>query len=161
METLASSKTQSWLSWFLRGVLILGFLVLLGRLFDLQIIRGSYYRNLSEGNRIRRVPVIAPRGEILARGGEVLAGSEEIKRKVVFDDKEGFSKVSDLLEGATEDEIITEWIRDYKVGEEVGHIVGYVGETNPDEVGKVKAECPNKGPRKLGSLIGRTGLEEA
>ncbi len=159
MESLASSKTQSWLSWFLRGVLILGFLVLIGRLFDLQIIRGSYYRNLSEGNRIRRVPVIAPRGKILARGGEILAGSEKVKMKVIFDENEGFIKDSEIT-GATEDEIITEWIRDYSVGEEVGHVLGYVGETNVDEVGKVKAECPDKGPRKLGSLIGRTGLEE-
>jgi len=55
METLASKKNDSWLSWFLRGVLILGTLILVARLFELQIIKGNYYRNLSEGNRIERI----------------------------------------------------------------------------------------------------------
>ncbi len=77
MQTLANSKSeQSWFSWFLRGILILGFLVLIGRLVDLQIIKGEYYRNLSEGNRIDRIKIKAERGKILARGGEVLNGQD-------------------------------------------------------------------------------------
>lgn len=77
MQTLTGSKNnQSWLSWFLRGILILGLLILFARLIDLQIIKGDYYRKLSEGNRIERVKIPAPRGKIYARGGEVLGGSE-------------------------------------------------------------------------------------
>ncbi len=77
MQTLANSKSeQSWLSWFLRGVLILGCSVLIARLFDLQIIKGEYYRKLSEGNRIERIKIKAERGKILSRGGEVLQGKE-------------------------------------------------------------------------------------
>src|SRR3990167_7808813 len=77
MQTLATSnRQQSWLSWFLRGLLILGFLILIGRLIDLQIIKGEYYRNLSEGNRIERIKIKAERGKILARGGEYLNGSD-------------------------------------------------------------------------------------
>lgn len=77
MQTLATSKRQqSWFSWFLRGILFLGFLVLVGRLIDLQIIKGGYYRNLSEGNRIDRIKIPAARGKILARGGEYLDGSD-------------------------------------------------------------------------------------
>jgi penicillin-binding protein 2 len=60
----------------LRGILILGFLILTGRLVDLQIIKGKYYRNLSEGNRIERIKIVAERGKILARGGEYLNGSD-------------------------------------------------------------------------------------
>jgi len=83
METLAaSSKNESWLSWFLKGLLILSFLILFARLFELQIIKGNYYRNLSEGNRIRKVKIIAPRGKIYARGGEVLIGNREIKKRL-------------------------------------------------------------------------------
>lgn len=77
MQTLATfNKQESWFSWFLRGLLIVGFLILIGRLFDLQIIKGSYYRKLSEGNRINRVKIKAPRGKILARGGEVINGPD-------------------------------------------------------------------------------------
>lgn len=77
MQTLASSKrNDSWFSWFLRGILILGFLILVGRLIDLQLIKGEYYRGLSEGNRIDRIKIKAERGRILARGGEVLDGPD-------------------------------------------------------------------------------------
>lgn len=77
MQTLASSKkNDSWLAWFLRGVAILGSFILFARLFDLQIIKGEYYRKLSEGNRIERIKIKAERGKILSRGGEVLQGKE-------------------------------------------------------------------------------------
>ncbi|HCR35664.1 hypothetical protein A2130_01080 [Candidatus Woesebacteria bacterium GWC2_33_12] len=119
MQTLAvSNKNQSWFSWFLRGVLILGFLVLVGRLVELQIIKGDFYRNLSEGNRIERIKITAPRGKILARGGEVLDGPD-------------FS-----------------------------HIIGYLSETNENEVGKIDPNCIEKGPFKLGQIVGRGGLQE-
>lgn len=76
MESLVSTKVQSWLSWFLKGILVLGFLFLTGRLIELQIIKGNYFRSLSDENRIKRVILPAPRGKILARGGEVLAGAD-------------------------------------------------------------------------------------
>jgi penicillin-binding protein 2 len=40
------------------------------------------------------------------------------------------------------------------------HAGGYVGEASETEVGKINPRCPEKGPIKLGQLIGRTGLEE-
>lgn len=77
MQTYASTRqNESWFSWFLRGLLILGFLVLIGRLVELQIIKGNYYRNLSEGNRIERIKIPSERGKILARGGEILQGPD-------------------------------------------------------------------------------------
>lgn len=112
------NDTQSWLSWFLKGLLFLGFLLLVGRLFELQVIKGSYYRNLSSANRIRRVPITALRGKIYARGGEVLTGSD------------------------------------------FAHVTGYLGEVTPDEVGKIDPNCTWRGPRKLGQLIGKAGLEK-
>lgn len=159
MEKLSATNAESWLSWFFRGILILGFLILLSRLFDLQIIKGAYYKSLSEGNRIRRVPIASARGQILGRGGEVLVGSKEVKKRIIFDPDEGFTKTADFSVNG-DSETITEWIRDYKLGEELGHVVGYVGEVNQEELSKVRAECPEKGPRRLGSLVGRMGLEK-
>lgn len=158
MHTLVSSKTQSWLSWFLRGLLILGFLVLVGRLIELQIIKGQYYRTLSEGNRIRRVPIVAPRGNIIARGGEILVGNKEVKKKVTFDPEKGYEKtIAD--ENTNTDEVVGEWERDYEYGWKFAHVSGYLSEVNDEELGKVNPLCPDKGPRKLGSLVGRAGLE--
>lgn len=159
MQTLSFSKSQSWLAWFLRGILILGTLFLLGRLIELQIIKGSYYRQLAEGNRIRRVPITAPRGKILARGGEVLVGNVEVKKRVVFKPDSGYTKTTDI-EGALPEEVISEWQRDYKLGASFAHVSGYLGEVNKSEVGKIDPRCPQKGPRRLGAYIGRGGLEE-
>lgn len=55
-------------------ILILSLSVILTiKLYQIQIIEGPRYRELAEGNRIRILPVSAPRGEILDRKGRVLA----------------------------------------------------------------------------------------
>jgi len=159
MEKLSKTNVQSWLLWFLRGLLILGYFVLLGRLADLQLIRGKYYKVLAEGNRIRRVPIVAARGKILARGGELLVGNKKVEKRVIFDPAEGYVK-SRELKGAVGEEIITEWERDYLLGTQTAHLSGYLGEVGEDEVGKIRAQCPGKGPRRIGSLVGRSGLEQ-
>ena len=46
---------------------------LTARLYDLEIVRGDYYHQLSEQNRIVRLPVPAERGGIVDRNGYVLA----------------------------------------------------------------------------------------
>lgn len=159
MQNLNSTNIQSWLVWFLRGILILTFLILFARLADLQIIKGEYFKNLAEGNRIREVPIKAPRGKILARGGETLVGSRDIKKRVIFDPQEGYDKTTDIKD-VTEEELITEPIREYILGADLAHVTGYLNEAGEKEVGKINGECPEKGVRPLGSLIGRTGLEE-
>ena len=150
---------ESWLGWFLRGILILGCLILVGRLFELQIIKGEYFRDLAEGNRIRRVPITAARGKIFARGGEVLVGNREVKKQVVFKPESGYEKLEDFGD-VSDEEIITEWARVYKIGSSFAHVSGYLGEVNKDELSKINPECPEKGPMKMGSLIGRGGLEQ-
>jgi penicillin-binding protein 2 len=159
METISSIKTQSWLSWFLRGVLIFGFLILFARLADLQVIKGEYYRQLAEGNRVRRVPIMASRGRILASNGEELVKNKEIMKRVIFENDEGIKKTDDIT-GARQEDLLTEWLREYKQVGIYAHITGYLGEVAEDEVGKVKAECTGEGPRIIGTKIGRTGLEE-
>ncbi|OGM11002.1 hypothetical protein A2Z22_04020 [Candidatus Woesebacteria bacterium RBG_16_34_12] len=158
METYTQAKTQSWLVWFLKGILILGFFILLARLIDLQIIRGSYYKNLADENRIRRIPLTSERGRILARGGEVIVGNREVKKRLIFPKDSLYEKSVDIKNAGT-DEIITEPLRDYLLGNQAAHITGYLGEANEEEVGKVDPKCPEKGPRKLGSFVGRSGLE--
>ncbi|MFC1710355.1 penicillin-binding transpeptidase domain-containing protein, partial [Patescibacteria group bacterium] len=159
MESYESSKSQFWLPWFLRGLLLLGLIILVGRLVELQVIKGSYYRNLAEGNRIRRVPITAARGDIVARGGEVLVGNREVKKRVVFNPESGYEKVDDIA-GAKDEDVITEYIRDYLLGSSFGHVSGYLGEVNEEEVGKIDPICSEKGPNSINSLVGRTGLEE-
>ncbi len=53
----------------------LSFLILLGRLWVLEIIQGERYRSLAQNNSIRLLPSRAPRGIIYDRKGKVLAKS--------------------------------------------------------------------------------------
>ncbi len=54
-------------------VAVLAFLVLAAKLFELQVLNGEYYRELSSRNHIRSVMRPAPRGIIRDRNGVVLA----------------------------------------------------------------------------------------
>ncbi|MCR4426567.1 MAG: penicillin-binding protein 2 [Firmicutes bacterium] len=49
--------------------------VLVARLWQLQIVRGDYYRARSAQNRTALLPISAPRGAILDRNGQVLASN--------------------------------------------------------------------------------------
>lgn len=159
MDKLNSNNKQSWLGWFYRGLLFLGLMVLFGRLVDLQVIKGAYYRDLSEDNRIRRISITAPRGEIYARGGELLVANKEIKKKIIFDKDKGYSK-TEFIEDAMPDEIVSEYVRDYKLGEAFAHISGVLGAAGIDEVQRVRSECIDKGVIASDAYVGRLGIEE-
>jgi penicillin-binding protein 2 len=59
------------------GVLmVLLTIILLGRLYLLQVIRHDYYADLSQGNRVRTEPIPASRGLILDRNGVVMVDNE-------------------------------------------------------------------------------------
>jgi len=52
--------------------LLAAFLILGFGLWQLQIARSDYYTGLAERNRIRTVPILAPRGKILDREGRII-----------------------------------------------------------------------------------------
>lgn len=45
------------------------FIALVSRLAYLQLLRGDYYSGLADGNRLRQIPVMAPRGSFYDRNG--------------------------------------------------------------------------------------------
>ncbi|SNZ07140.1 penicillin-binding protein 2 [Persephonella hydrogeniphila] len=58
------------------GVFIFAFVILGGRLFYLQVIKGDYYRQIAERNHIRIIVSNPPRGKIYDRNGILLAYDE-------------------------------------------------------------------------------------
>jgi penicillin-binding protein 2 len=73
-DLFVSPRTQPLIPRLRKTVLILGigFLILLLRLWYLQILQGDRYSVLSTNNRLRVRPVEAPRGFILDRNGDIL-----------------------------------------------------------------------------------------
>ncbi len=148
---------------FLRIILVISFATLVARLAELQIVKGEYFKNLSDGNRVRYISTSAPRGNILARDGTIIAGNVEIKKRIKFDPNLGYTKSplnsDDEKNKISFDEILSEWSRSYPFGADAAPIIGYVNEAGVDEVGKVDPNCLGKNAKKLGSNLGKTGLE--
>jgi len=88
-------------------VLVFVLLTLLGvRLYYLQIVRGDYFSERAENQRVRFIPIPAPRGAILDRNGKLLVDSrptynviisnEPLKSININDRVEDYSKGLDL-----------------------------------------------------------------
>ena len=58
------------------AIIILCVLTIIGRLWYLQLARGEHYARLADGNRMRQLRLLPPRGEINDRNGEVLVRSK-------------------------------------------------------------------------------------
>lgn len=56
-------------------LVIVVFVLLVSRLAFLQVVKGAEFKEISEKNRIRLLPIIAPRGTFYDRNGEVLVSS--------------------------------------------------------------------------------------
>jgi len=57
-------------------ILLIVFVLLVFKAFQLQVLDGNYYYNLSEGNRTSFRPISAPRGKIIDRNGEILVNNK-------------------------------------------------------------------------------------
>lgn len=86
---------------------------LLARLWYLQGIRGSFYRDLSENNRIRRIRTEAPRGNIFDREGRVLVRNRPalnvaLMRGDVPDVPEAIKRLAEIT-GREEDKLVAQY----------------------------------------------------
>ena len=175
------------------------FLLLIVQFFRLQVLEHSTYQLRSESNRLRPVPLPAPRGLILDHRGRVIAenipgysvlllatrqdslramlrrlapvvqlDSDQVQRvldrhraapyepTLVVKDAP-FTLVSALEERRSDLPglvIQTEPKRLYPDSNVVAHLVGYVGEVTDEEL-----QTPQFAQRRLGSLVGKEGLE--
>jgi penicillin-binding protein 2 len=73
---------------------------LIGRVFYLSVVKGEYYGFVASGNSLRSVPIIAPRGTIEDKNGEVLADNRPSRSVIVLaqllpDDEEERKNISD------------------------------------------------------------------
>src|SRR3989338_2231526 len=110
----------------------------LARLFELTVISGKENRVRADENRILVRPIHAPRGVILDRNGIALTRNVPSNRQIDFP--------GDDLGPVP----IEEAARDYPFGSALAHIIGYVGEVSPEELG----------PLVAGDIVGKSGLEK-
>lgn len=140
---------------FFSVLLLLGFAVLFVRVLELNFIKGEYFSSLAEGNRLREIPIQAPRGTIFDRNGAAIAQNETVVRFLRFEE----GRAARFVDGeqASEDDVEVKGSRRvYPEDSFAAHLVGFLGEVNNSEV-EIKG-CPG-GIYSLGELVGRMGVE--
>jgi len=137
-------------------IFILSFGLLVGRLFWLTVIQGESNRTKAEEQRVRVRRIVAPRGIIYDRENRPLVQNLPIYK--ICDQKKEECRIISRdqalkLEADNKDaDLVVEIGREYPYGEALAHVLGYLGEATSEEVGS--------GKREVGSLVGRTGIEE-
>ncbi|MEK6333460.1 MAG: penicillin-binding protein 2 [Acidobacteriota bacterium] len=97
----------------IQGLILVLLAVLSIRLYVLQIVNGPHYAEIAENQRIRLLPILAPRGVIFDRNGQVLVDSRPIYSVILSrEDTKGIDRASlikPLSQGLTLDaEILRE-----------------------------------------------------
>jgi len=90
------------------AIVVIGTIILLSRLWYLQILNGDNYRQKSENNRVRIRPVLAVRGMILDRFGKVMVDNRPafdvfLLREDAGNLKETIKNVSGVIKTRPED----------------------------------------------------------
>jgi len=143
-------------SYFLPLFLIVLFLILFVRIFYLQVIKGYYYRYLSDNNRTKTVVVHAPRGIIFDRNGVPLVYNvpgfrENVKGKTVFLSQD--EALSLIAKGKNDLEVDS--LREYPYKEDFSHVLGYIGQISKEEL--AMPQYSNYLPT---DPIGKEGIEQ-
>jgi penicillin-binding protein 2 len=68
-------RVPAWRLAAFAGIIVISLVALIGRLIQVQLLDGGWYRTQALANQIRLIPVAAPRGMISDRRGTVLARS--------------------------------------------------------------------------------------
>jgi len=102
-DTFVRTVDSDWYRQRLSGTLVVvlvAFLLLLGRLYYLQVIKGSEYRRQSENNCVRLQTVPPPRGLIYDRHGTVMVDNRpSFSVSIVLEDAEDPTAVLERLAG--------------------------------------------------------------
>jgi len=148
-------ESYSMRSLFIPLVLIIFVATLFIRLFFLQIVKGKYYRDLSDDNRIRAITIHAQRGIIFDTNGKPLVFNVPGFRQTVngktrlIGNEEAISLIS---QGKKDLEIDS--LRFYPYKDIFAHTLGYIGQIFKEEL-----SLPSFTNYKVGDLIGKMGIE--
>lgn len=148
-------KTYKTRDFLMPIILILAAVLIISRLFFLQVIKGSDYRALSDANRTRTIPIHAPRGIIFDRDGTPLVFNVPGFRETIKDETKLIGKNEALKlmsEGKTNLEIDS--LRNYPYKDAFSHVLGYIGQISKEEL-EEKEFVNYRG----GDLIGKIGIE--
>ncbi|MBI5044569.1 MAG: hypothetical protein HZC02_01455 [Candidatus Levybacteria bacterium] len=144
----------------MRSQILILFVALFGgilffRIVFLQIIRGDFYRGLSDSNRIRTSIIYAPRGVIFDRNGIPLIYNIPGFRQTIGEKTKLLTQEDALEKIAKGDKsLFVDSLRQYPFKDAMAHVLGYVG-----QVDKEQLNSPLYQDYDITDFIGKTGIE--
>ncbi len=143
--------------YFLLLMIVVLVVVLIARLADLQLMGGERYLEQAEENRFYSLPLVAPRGIITDRYGDLLVSNERLYYQV--DNSQTLYSTQTRIEhdqalelmASGSAQVALSYQRQY-VYPALSHVLGYVGAVTPSEL----AEDPQL---ELAQKTGKLGLE--
>ncbi len=136
-------------------ILVIASVIIIVRLFYLQIFQGSYYRSLADQNRIKTITIHAPRGIIFDRNNIPLVFNVPGYRMVLKNETRIISNdeaIALLAKGVNNLEVDS--LRQYPYKDAMVHVLGYIGSISKEELDKKKYF-----QYSAGELIGKIGIE--
>ncbi|MEN8253510.1 MAG: penicillin-binding transpeptidase domain-containing protein [Patescibacteria group bacterium] len=155
----AKSIIFGWKIIFFLGFSIVLFAILCFRLFDLQILKGDFFLNKAEDNRLFSFRIAANRGVIFDRYFQPLSWNERVYyyreniESLYSDEKLLFQDEAMVVLATDEARVNLDFARYYLPSESLSHTLGYVAEAD-------KESLANDSSLALGQLIGHLGLEK-
>ncbi len=149
-------KNNSSRNLFVPIVFVIIFFILFVRLFFLQVIKGYYYRYLSDSNRTKTLSIHAPRGIIFDRNKVPLVFNapgyrEKVNGKTLFLSQD---EALNLIAAGKKD-LEVDSLREYPYREVFSHVLGYIGEISKDELSQNTFSGYGSG-----DIIGKSGIEK-
>ncbi len=144
----------------LMGLALISGVVMVVRLFHLQVLAGESYTKLVDANRFFTVPLPKERGVLMDRYGNQLVFNEAtyLQRKhpdKLYDEVVPITREAALPLLATDSaQVVIASTRWYPLGATAAHILGYTGPVTADDI-KANAHL------KPNEVIGKFGLERA
>lgn len=139
-------------------VLLTLLVVLLARLFELQVVQGAYHRQRADENRVITHRLAAARGIVTDRNGVVLVQNVPSYKRLTADvpvtagQFEPISREEALSLVVGSDQLVFfDIYRDYLFGRAAAPVLGYVGEVGADDLGDASYV--------VGDLTGKAGIE--
>lgn len=132
-------------------------LIIILKLFDIQIVHGGYYKSISDNNRTRTNILLPQRGVVFDRNGIPLVLNSPDFASV---DKKSYT-------GITQEEAIKiisknkaslriGSLRFYPFKDALSHVLGYVGKISPNEI----SELDDPSSYDNSDVIGKSGIEK-
>jgi len=139
--------------------LIGGFLLVVLRLADIQLLRGDFFNNLSQDNRFYTLPIKAQRGVLLDRYDQPLVQNKLVYSlvsdpKVLYANLQVIGRDEALAHLATNSAMVMKNHARYLKYPQLSSVIGYVGEVTAEEL-------EERADLKPHDWVGKLGLEKA